>query len=135
MRNSSKFLHVIHSPDEEGEACDFRQHDFELPTVNARAMPYFPNYRLGADSTLLSNVDPTYGSDKLRLYPNPVNNRLVVKSDHVISMIYLHDMSGRAVLSSKELRINVSGLDAGIYFVRGITKRGLVLSEKLVIAR
>lgn len=40
-------LHVIHSPDEPGLACQYQQHGIELPTRNTFSMPTFPNYRLG----------------------------------------------------------------------------------------
>jgi hypothetical protein len=41
------YYHTIHAPDKPGLACDFRQHDLELPTVNNNLMPLYPNYRLG----------------------------------------------------------------------------------------
>lgn len=41
------YYHTIHKPDRLGTACDFRQHDLELPTVSNNLMPNFPNYRLG----------------------------------------------------------------------------------------
>jgi len=41
------YYHTIHAPDKPGLACDFRQHDLELPTVNNSQMPLYPNYRLG----------------------------------------------------------------------------------------
>jgi hypothetical protein len=40
-------LHVIHYPDQPGEACQYQQHGIELPTRNTFSMPTFPNYRLG----------------------------------------------------------------------------------------
>ncbi len=40
-------LHVIHSPDEPGETCQYQQHGIELRTRNTFSMPTFPNYRLG----------------------------------------------------------------------------------------
>lgn len=42
------YYHTIHNPDRLGLACDFRQHDLELPTVNNSQMPNFPNFRLGS---------------------------------------------------------------------------------------
>ncbi len=41
------YYHTIHAPDKRGLACDFRQHDLELPTVSEVLMPNFPNFRLG----------------------------------------------------------------------------------------
>lgn len=41
------YYHTIHAPNRLGEACDFRQHELELPTVNNNLMPLYPNFRLG----------------------------------------------------------------------------------------
>jgi len=40
-------LHVIHSPDEKGLACNVEQHGIHLPTKNIASLPNFPYYRLG----------------------------------------------------------------------------------------
>lgn len=37
----------MHYPDEEGIACDVRQHSLLMPTMFARGIPNFPHYRLG----------------------------------------------------------------------------------------
>ncbi len=47
-RSNGRYLHVIHNPDEPGDACNVEQHAIQLPTYNAWTMPNFPNYRLGA---------------------------------------------------------------------------------------
>jgi hypothetical protein len=56
------YYHTIHAPDKLGLACDFRQHDLELPTVNNNLMPLYPNYRLGPIDS--SSCD-TLGADNL----------------------------------------------------------------------
>jgi len=133
MRNSSKFLHVIHAPDEEGEACDFRQHDFELPTVNARAMPYFPNYRLGADSTLLAQEEVIYKDIVMKLYPNPAKDIVNIKTNQNIKKVVLLDINGVAIRRFTETILDISELSSGVYIVRAITKRGDTISDKLII--
>jgi uncharacterized membrane protein len=40
-------LHVIHKPNELGDACQYQQHAIHLPTYNAHSLPNFPYYRLG----------------------------------------------------------------------------------------
>ncbi|MDO8366727.1 MAG: PKD domain-containing protein [Saprospiraceae bacterium] len=57
-----QYYHTIHAPDEPGIACDFRQHDFELPTVNNAQMPNFPNFRLGP---IDGSICDTLGLDNL----------------------------------------------------------------------
>lgn len=46
-KNGSKSLHVINSPDNQGNQCEVLQHAIELPTYNASSIPNFINYRLG----------------------------------------------------------------------------------------
>ena len=41
-----KEIHVIHRPNEKGDACGFEQHAIVLPEY-AAGLPYYPNYRLG----------------------------------------------------------------------------------------
>ncbi|MFN0174110.1 MAG: PKD domain-containing protein [Saprospiraceae bacterium] len=60
--NSVSSLHVIHNPDEPGEACQYQQHGIELPTRNTFSMPTFPNYRLGP---LDGSTCDTLGLDNL----------------------------------------------------------------------
>ncbi|MCB9307256.1 MAG: PKD domain-containing protein [Lewinellaceae bacterium] len=45
--SGSRWLHIIHNPDEEGAACQYHQRGLLLPTVNSYSVPNFPNYRLG----------------------------------------------------------------------------------------
>jgi len=60
------YYHTIHKPDRLGLACDFRQHDLELPTVNNKLMPNFPNFRIGpmdgslCDTLGLDNLPVAY---------------------------------------------------------------------------
>jgi hypothetical protein len=48
-------LHVIHNPNELGQACNFEQHAVQLPFNHLRSLPHFPNYRLGP---LVPGEDP-----------------------------------------------------------------------------
>ncbi|MBP7185132.1 MAG: T9SS type A sorting domain-containing protein [Saprospiraceae bacterium] len=56
-----RHIHTIHRPNEQGLACDFRQHDFPLYS-NLANFPHFPHYRLGpvdgsvCDSLGISNI-------------------------------------------------------------------------------
>ncbi len=60
--NGTRFLHVIHRPDEEGTACRYQQHGIQLYKYNNVSLPNFPNYRLGpldgspCDTLGLNNV-------------------------------------------------------------------------------
>lgn len=132
--NGVKYLHTIHKPNERGKACDFRQHDFILPTQNAFTMPYFPNYRLGP----ITSVHENSKIDKLIVYPNPVSNHL-----------FLKDLNGQSIFSYKvnnttgslikhglirmdnEPSIDVSDLENGVYFLL-ISNNGIEITNKKI---
>ncbi len=104
---STRYLHLIHHPDEKGMACGFEQRAIKLPTWNARALPLLPNYRLG--------VEPTYPCDStialpvpvrrvvrpqvgVEVYPNPVSVGGVVQvvmDKGVDGSLLLYDVLGR----------------------------------------
>ena len=44
--NGTRYLHTIHKPNEPGLACDFRQHDFQMPAIFPFFLPNMPFYRL-----------------------------------------------------------------------------------------
>ena len=45
--NSTRWLSVVNTPDSFGLSCNFLEHSFLLPTINAYTIPNFPNYFLG----------------------------------------------------------------------------------------
>jgi len=78
------YYHTIHAPDELGLACDFRQHDLQLPAVNNNLMPSYPNFRLydvpdSPCDTLGINTPTSLPhtnsgmADDLTYSPNPAN--------------------------------------------------------------
>jgi hypothetical protein len=147
--------HVINQPDEPGLACDFRQHSFELPYTNFRAMPYFPNYRLGitptypCDSTiavvLTSSLLPEVKAAdfEVLLYPNPVKRSGVLEmklGKGFDGELLLYDILGREILSQsvkgeRRLRVALGNeiMDAGVYFWFLRNGVGEVASGKVVI--
>ena len=148
------FRHLMWSPDELGLACDFRQHSFELPFINFRAMPYFPNYRLGTtptypcDSTIVVNLTTSTTTipqvkTAVKLYPNPVKSGgflTVALQKGVNGKLLLYDLLGRLVLSQDlvasaamvEVRLP-EGMEAGIYFYALRGEEGEVVSGKVVV--
>lgn len=77
----------------------------------------------------------------INLYPNPVGEKLMVKSSAlIVNGIEVYDGLGRKVLgmeisdseSSFEFSIDVSSLKAGVYFIRLIMENGNTSSRKFV---
>ncbi len=114
--NGVKYLHTIHKPNERGKACDFRQHDFILPTQNVYTMPYFPNYRLGP----VTSFDDVNKDFSITIYPNPVRDRLTIMSSINAPFVYsITDVMGKSIMKDpyKEF-INTSTLCSGIYILK-----------------
>ncbi|TVQ17813.1 MAG: T9SS C-terminal target domain-containing protein [Bacteroidetes bacterium] len=65
----------------------------------------------------------------LTLYPNPASDNVMLRSDLVIRMVSVKDVSGRVVYTSvaeaEEYQLDVSSLGNGIYFVEVVTSSGI----------
>ena len=70
---------------------------------------------------------------ELRIYPNPTNGELRIENGELkIENIEIFDVYGRKIFNfqlSTFNSIDVSGLQAGIYFVRIATERGVVMRK------
>lgn len=123
-------LHVIHNPDQGGDACDFEQHGIQLPTFNAASMPNFPNYRLGpapqSDTCeLVSTINPV--EEKLldvQVFPNPATDRIEISFEPQEEQLVwdLYDNMGQKVISQLLLpftgnkEIDIGTLTPGLYY-------------------
>ncbi len=95
-----------------------------------------------ADLSLTANFASEHVStskidDKgIQVYPNPARSELNIKSGSEIDKVYMFDISGRTVLIKtvrhNQIRINVHGMEPGIYFFRIITENQVV-TRKVII--
>ena len=131
--NSTDVLHVIHDPNKQGMACDFRQHEFVLPALSGASIPNFPNYRLGTlypvcDSsialvTTAVRVPPPLR--EARLWPNPASGEVHLALPAALpqpGLWALYNGMGqrvrREVLATgqAEHSLSIAGLPPGLYF-------------------
>lgn len=56
-------------------------------------------------------------AEKVSVYPNPASGKIFINAENVQN-IDLYNVTGQLVLSTTETEINVSGFEAGMYFVR-----------------
>lgn len=149
--NGSNILHIIHQPNQKGEACMVEQHGLTLPTYNAFSLPNFPNYRLGplqgspCDTLGLTHttLPPTKRAQFL-VYPNPSTNFLYLKwkdESTFLKEVFswrLLDALGREV---KRLnftnnfigqKVNVADLADGVYFWELRSPNGVIDKGKVV---
>jgi hypothetical protein len=68
------------------------------------------------------------------VYPNPTNGLLHVNTEnHTLSSVTIMDLAGKSVLNATSTNtIDVSMLDAGIYYIQLSDKNGLVHTQKFV---
>ncbi len=146
--NTSRYMHIIHNPNEKGLACNFEQRAIKLPGKNPISQPNFPNYRLGTgypvcDSSIVLTASPVIfeAAEVVKLYPNPVQNDLYLelfepfrKSGELV----LFNQMGQAVskfeiiIGQTDMNFSVVNLESGIYFFR-LTEEGIFRKAGMVI--
>ena len=85
------------------------------------------------DINLVANFVSTESVEELsssfRLYPNPVNDKLIVETEVEIKEVVVYDVYGRQQLavSGQQSAISVTNLNSGVYFVKVVTNDGEVV--------
>ncbi|MBK8242292.1 MAG: T9SS type A sorting domain-containing protein [Saprospiraceae bacterium] len=144
-RTSNRVMHVIHSPNEKGKACNFEQHGIHLPAWNHASIPNFVNYRLGyepvCDSTMTMTWNPFPSEEAVVCYPNPVQDKIFVEllnRDKLIQSIEVLDITGQLIIyksfqgiNFKEL-LDLGNLESGIYLIKVRDKVGIEIIEKVI---
>ena len=143
--NSLIGFHVIHNPDLEGEACNVEQLGFRLPEGIAHlgGLPNNPWYgatpdNSPCDSLLSATTDPVKLIPLIDVYPNPTQNYLNISSpdDLHITRTELLDLQGTAHTlvheNTSQVRLDLSGYPAGLYFVSIHTEKGSVVKKVVV---
>ncbi len=143
----SHSLHVIDVPNKKGIGCRVRQHKIKLPTVNV-AMPFYPNYRLGAledspcDTIKISSVFDLENSG-LVVYPNPTFGEIKIELDVPLSeaaSFILYDLTGKEIdimefpKGQSEYQLFLSHPN-GLYFYKIENRFGVLKSGKLIISQ
>ncbi|MBK9270372.1 MAG: T9SS type A sorting domain-containing protein [Saprospiraceae bacterium] len=144
---SNEVMHIIHEPNEKGKACRFEQHGLHLPAVNHGSIPNFVNYRLGyepvCDSSLVSVFDHKTGIDgNLILWPNPASGTLYLElTDHNLGIRHFRivDPAGKHIhsqylnTSQNTIKIDISTLSNGLYFLMLSLENGHTQVEKIMV--
>jgi hypothetical protein len=68
----------------------------------------------------------------ISLFPNPVNGIVNIKTNNKIVDVEICDLSGRLILKDNKPTINISGYDAGVYFIKIKTDKKYS-SQKIII--
>ena len=99
----------------------------ELQTAVDEVKNWYNNHLTGIKEKTNFQCDVT-------VYPNPTRNLLNVNVDKkMLSSISIVNLAGKAILNSASTNIiDVSMLDAGIYFIQLYDKNGLVHTKKFI---
>ncbi len=83
--------------------------------------------------------DPIPTEDKLIVYPNPVNQELIIHFNgrNIIKSCIITDQIGNVIINESELNqqsliVNTTNYPEGIYFVRVLTSQG-VITKKIIV--
>jgi len=139
-------MHVINQPDSLGLACDFQLFGQPTSTQSPVALPYFPNFRLGAIAgcDTIPNSIRDIETSSIKIAPNPASGMVTISYPPHGSdgwSIELYDNVGEVVYSVKEqagadkTSIDVSAFAAGMYVVRVTAGSGVFLNAKVVVVR
>ncbi|CAG0992776.1 hypothetical protein FLAV_02399 [Flavobacteriales bacterium] len=90
---------------------------------------------LQCNSTGIDNQD--FQNDFIKLFPNPSNDILNLKSANQILKVEVFNLKGQVVkflnTQNKEISISISELQKGLYLVKAILDNGKVWTNKLII--
>ena len=91
------------------------------------------SFTITSDRNLVANFVSTEGVEELsssfRLYPNPVNDKLIIETEVEIKEVVVYDVYGRQQLavSGQQSAVSVTTLNSGVYFVKVVTNDGEVV--------
>jgi hypothetical protein len=127
-------LHLIEAPDSAGLACRAVQRRYRLLESISYALPYFPNFRLGAlrgspcDTLTTTQEISNLGGYGMKFFPNPATDMLNIDVtmpdfDQANATIEIHDVLGNQVYHAPLSpftsihNVDVSFLANGVYLV------------------
>jgi len=121
-----------------GNTIDIVQYNNESPWPDADSTGYYlklisadldnnvPENWIACNEALLSVFDNSAGWS-LKVYPNPVSDRLIIESDTEIKFLKIFDMQGRILsavnINSQKYEFDFSRFAKGTYLVTVITER------------
>lgn len=151
--NGTDVLHVVHSPDSMGLACQFEQHAVKLPVQHGFSMPNFPHYRLydlrgsvcdslGIDAPIGTDTTWAIPKDQIKIWPNPADQEVTITiPPKAVGPFRVFNVLGQlmyeipSVRGSLSLTLDVANYPAGVYLVTVFYDNDFHHTARLVVAR
>ncbi len=139
---STNFIHVIHFPDEQGEAAGLENY-IPLPMRVNHHLPLIPNIFSSCDNTIAFDIntsvlEPVDFEHPLVLYPNPATDRTTLRVDPSLEgFVEIFDVLGNSVLKiekskgERDITIDLNSIDVGGYIIHFISQ-GKRYTSKLI---
>ncbi|MBL0051547.1 MAG: hypothetical protein IPP29_08575 [Bacteroidetes bacterium] len=124
--NSTMHLHVINNPDSPGLACNFVQHQLQLPGYYSNSLPNHPNYFLG-DNGLCNNLSyeslESWKVKKVTAFGNPTHDKFTLwfPPDKDVGVLEIYDVNGACIRTervsqwSQYKTVDIGALSARVY--------------------
>lgn len=81
-------------------------------------------------------IEPLDDNNLVRIYPNPANDIINIKSDELISNIRIYNFKGEELQTlttqNKELSLSISNLPDGLFFVKADLVNGTSWTGKFI---
>lgn len=84
------------------------------------------DYRL---ITSIGEINPNY---RIQVFPNPLQNELTIQSEQPIERVELFDLTGKSILSSRQVTLNLENINNGVYILTIYLKSGQRLERKII---
>ncbi len=138
---SYPFLHVIHNPNEAGDACNFEMDAINLPVLPMWFQRY-PNYNLGAvDPPCTSAVPDLKKGQEFSIFPNPAANTLTIRFENPATGTWkMIDTNGKVGFSGnctnwQQQSVDLSNFVSGIYVLSFSFENGDLSHQRFVISK
>lgn len=73
--------------------------------------------------------------NQINIYPNPVSDYLIIRSDSEVENVRILDLSGRELWATKNTQLDLSDYANGTYIVEIKTKEGKFQRKKIIIKK
>ncbi|MFT3918988.1 LamG-like jellyroll fold domain-containing protein [Cloacibacterium sp.] len=71
-------------------------------------------------------------NNTVKLYPNPVKDILIVKSENKLESVEVFSLNGQKIITTQQNNIDVSKLASGVYIIKITNKQGKIETQKII---